>query len=255
MTQGWFLVDIRPTQPDEVALSLLPDAPSPLPDDQKEVWVQVEQLQAALQLAFPMRATDGKLNPAYAPYFEQLRLAAAIGLSGPVAHTDIALRLLAILRDNISLREGGTAKNRYMRRLGWWALSGAAICTGLGSLACYRAWPCTLVHLCWFLAACMPGIWVSFGARKTSFGFADVIVPEADRLHPIIRVLFVGLLATGLALLTISKAVEIKVGDFNPANWTTDVVTAVLFGFACGFSEQVLATSFGQQAAKIFDLK
>jgi hypothetical protein len=64
-------------------------------------------------------------------------------------------------------------------------------------------------------SGCMAGVWLSFGARKATFKFEDLHIPEQDRLAPVIRLFFVGLLTIilGFAFSVGAVAVNIGVGS------------------------------------------
>jgi hypothetical protein len=55
----------------------------------------------------------------------------------------------------------------------------------------------------------MAGVRLSFGARKTSIRFEDLHILEEDRLEPLVRLVFAGLLTLVLALLFSTQAVTI----------------------------------------------
>jgi hypothetical protein len=57
-----------------------------------------------------------------------------------------------------------------------------------------------LANVALLLAGCAGGVWLSFGARKTTLTSDELAVPEADRLHPMVRVISATLLTLVLAL-------------------------------------------------------
>jgi hypothetical protein len=100
-------------------------------------------------------------------------------------------------------------------------------------------------------AGCMAGVWVSFGARKTVLAFEDLHILEQDRLEPIVRLIFAGLLTLILGLLFSTQAIEVTLGAIKSAEFVNHPAIALLFGLLSGFSEQALSAQVGKQAANL----
>jgi hypothetical protein len=78
--------------------------------------------------------------------------------------------------------------------------------------------------------------------------FADLGVLEQDRLEPVVRLFFTGLLAVIIGLLFYLKIIEVKLGSVSSADFFNRSDLALLIGAFCGLSEQVLPSRVSQQA-------
>ncbi|MCC7388458.1 MAG: hypothetical protein IT431_06780 [Phycisphaerales bacterium] len=257
MTEGCFLVGQHAQRIDEIDLTIRSKAAAAIPDDQLSLCFDAQRCLTYLQQAFPDRIANGRLTAPYALYFNRLLNILRIGLTGATARPALGAKLLEHLKQEVAIREAARAKNACVRRLGLWCMGANAallVCAMVVGLLADPTFehPPALVYLMWLLAACMAGIWVSFVVRKVVYSFADIAVPEEDRLHPLARIVCVGLLAVAFALALSSGLVEIKIGAFDPAAWVSDVKVAVLFGFICGFNDQILAGRFGHHAQRVF---
>jgi hypothetical protein len=115
------------------------------------------------------------------------------------------------------------------------------------------ATPLSCFALLWL--GCMAGVWLSFGYRKTLFQFDDLIVIEADRLEPTVRLVFAGLMTLLIGAFFYKKAITIVVGEVSTAQIADDPMIALILGAVCGFSELVLGTKVAQRAGAFLDWK
>ena len=99
----------------------------------------------------------------------------------------------------------------------------------------------------------MAGVWLSFGARKATFRFEDLHIPEQDRLEPMIRLFFAGLLTVILGLLFSVNAVSLTVGSITTSEINSNFRVALLIGMLCGFSEQILSSKVAKEASSFLD--
>ena len=224
--------------------------------EENELVTQIERTLRALRAIYATR--DAELTV----HFDNLYNLAAAGLSGPQAQPEFAQRMLTEFRAEVLEREAGPTKNRYMSTLGVACLRAGSPPLLLGMIAYavakagYVAEPSLTAlrmasNFALVLAACAAGVWVSFGARKAKFTFEDLSVPEADFLYPNQRLAFAGILTSALVLLFHSGAAQVSIGSMTTAMVLRSPVVALIVGFLCGFSEQVLAKSISNQAAKI----
>lgn len=262
MPTGAFIVSESPDQPGDIRFQKRDETATP--DDQQEVVEHVQRTLTVLQALFPKR--EGRFRV----YFGQLLSFAQHGLVGEVAAPTNALALIENLRHEVLLQEGGTIKNRYMRKLGLWA-AGSAI---LGILIALVILSSTSSHaategeaagdptanarrgaagflLVW--AGSQLGVWLSFGARKRIVTFDELPALEEDRLEPPIRLAFAGFLSVVAALTITTKFVSISLGGFDPANLKTNPEVALLLGALLGISEQVLAGKVANEASRLLD--
>jgi hypothetical protein len=99
----------------------------------------------------------------------------------------------------------------------------------------------------------MAGVWLSFGARKTYFKFEDLHIPEQDRLEPLIRLFFAGLLTMMFGLMFSTHALTITIGGVDSSQFTSSPEIAILIGMLCGFSEQALSSQLTKHASSFLE--
>ena len=182
-------------------------------------------------------------------YFNNLLSLAQAGLVGETANPELAQRALEGLKQDITAREAGRIKNGYMKKLGYCALIGVAALGGvLGGLIFGRAgiWP---QNLAIFEIGTMIGVWLSFGTRKPVLKFEELHILEEDRLEPVVRLVFAGILAGTVALAFYLRAVDVTLGSLSTDRIGSDPWAALLFGILSGVGEKALSTNVSHQAA------
>ena len=226
----------------------------PVPKEQLDLKTDIESVLTVMRIIFP----DDK---DFSHYFRPLLSLAQAGLVGEHARPSVAAGALAALKNEITAREAGKIKNRYMKDLGVKAAALATIAlagaVGIrGVLAYKQSQLPSAIQFANFLflwAGCMAGVWLSFGARKTVFRFEDLHIPEEDRLEPFVRLFFAGLLTVIIGLIFTLKAVVVQLGGISSVSIIDSVRVSLLVGLLGGFSEQVLSTAVAKQAARMFD--
>ena len=262
MPTGAFTVSENPNQPGDIQFQKRDEAATP--DVQQDVVELVQRTLTVLQALFQKR--EGRFRV----YFDQLLSFAQHGLVGDAAAPADALALIENLRHEVLLQEGGTVKNRYMRKLGLWAAGSAMLgiviallilwgtssqaategeAAGASTTSAWRGAGGFL--LVW--AGSQLGVWLSFGARKSIVTFDELPALEEDRLEPPIRLAFAGFLSVVVALTITTKFVSISLGGFDPANLKTNPEVALLLGALLGISEQVLAGKVASEASRLLD--
>ena len=99
----------------------------------------------------------------------------------------------------------------------------------------------------------MLGIWISFGARKTTLTFEELTTIEEDRLEPFMRLIFTGAISMVFGLLFYKNAITLNFGTLSTKEINDDSFTAIVFGVILGLSEQVLGKKITKKAATVFD--
>lgn len=230
-------------------------APPPTPAE-NDLVKEIERTLRALRTIY-----EGRVEERAAQFGILLNLARA-GLTGPQAQPAFAERMLAEFKAAILERESGPMKNRYMAVLGR-ACAKAGVPLLLGGVALRLVARAGMVpgadmlltrmagNFALLLASCAAGVWVSFGARKGRYTFEDLVQPEADHLYPSSRLAFAGIMTMALALVFHSGAAQVSIGALTTADVLKSAVAAMVVGFLCGFSEQVLAKALTAQASRI----
>jgi hypothetical protein len=188
----------------------------------------------------------------FAEYFRSLLSLAQAGLVGATANPDLSLRALEELKLDVTAREAGRIKNQYMKNLGMWALLVFAILLA-ARIAVHRClWGNGFIeNLLVFEMGTMAGVWLSFGTRKPILSFDSLHILEEDRLEPIVRLLFTGLLAMIMALAFHLKVVTVTLGDLTTNQLSSDPWVAGFLGLLSGVGEKALSTKVTKQAAAL----
>jgi hypothetical protein len=253
---GAFIVCRDDGDPRDIRFEVAPGA-GPTPKEQVSLKAEIESVLTILRMLFPDEQEFEK-------YFRPLLSLAQAGLVGDHAQPEVAAGALTALKNEITAREGGKIKNRYMKILGVRALyvGTPTLVAGLLLYASTRIfWPSFVPtfavanNFLFLWSGCMAGVWLSFGARKTFLRFEDLHIPEEDRLEPTIRLIFAGLLTFILGLFFSLKVVTVNFGTITTDQINTSVKLALLIGLLGGFSEQALSSAVAKQASRLLDTK
>jgi uncharacterized membrane protein YjjP (DUF1212 family) len=101
--------------------------------------------------------------------------------------------------------------------------------------------------------ASLVGVWLSFGARKTVLTFEELTTIEEDRLEPVIRLIFVGVMALMFSLLFYKEAVVLEIGKISTKSISTDSFIAIIFGVFLGLSEKLIGQKLTKKATSLFE--
>lgn len=258
MPQGAFTVAGNPDDRRDILFRISSEGPAEVPEDQQELRDEIDATLRVLRMLFEGRDAEfyGFFNPL-------LRLAQG-GLVGPSAQPGIAKRALAGLRQEVVAREAGRVKNRYLRELGKYSFRTAGVALVVGFIllgvphitSIPDSQPVldltTMAAFSFLIGGCCLGVWLSFAARKTELTFDDLHIPERDRLDPLMRIAFVGLLTVVLSLLFATGILEVALGPVSTHDVFKQPVIAFLVGALCGVSELVLPKTVTSQASRLF---
>ncbi|GAC1416091.1 MAG: hypothetical protein NVSMB6_18480 [Burkholderiaceae bacterium] len=233
---------------------------SPMPQE-VELKSDIENCVVVLKSLFPKwDKGDPDQRRALSAYITKLFIVAQTGLERDADFKVATLDLLAF-KNAVRLQEGPRVKNKYMKRLGVWAVAltllGLLIYTGIETFVLY--FPDTalasspykdvaILFLLW--SAAMVGSWLSFGIRRVDMTFEDLGRPEVDMVTPGLRLIFTGLLSLTLSLVFVTEMVQVSIGSLDTKNLLVDPFTAVLIGLFCGIGEQALTTTVGGRATQ-----
>jgi hypothetical protein len=96
----------------------------------------------------------------------------------------------------------------------------------------------------------MVGAWLSVASTRTSVGL-DTIHEFLDYgREPVVRLVFVALLAIALSLFLQEKLITIKIGDIDLASFTSNSAVALILGLIIGITEKALSLKFFERAKK-----
>ncbi|MEP6911861.1 MAG: hypothetical protein ABI923_03850, partial [bacterium] len=248
---GAFIVSRDNEDSRDIRFSLLEDA-GPAPEEQLALKAEIESVLTILRMLF-----SGQKD--FDVYFRPLLSLSQAGLVGQHAQPKVAAGALEALKNEITAREGGKIKNRYMQALGLRAMyiGGPALLLGVIFYAARLRWPInnqtvdTINNFLFLWSGCMAGVWLSFGARKTFLRFEDLHIPEEDRLEPTIRLIFAGLLTVIVGLFFSLRVLTVNFGMITTDQINVSVRLALLIGFLGGFSEKALSSAVARQASRL----
>jgi len=185
-------------------------------------------------------------------YFRSLLSLSQAGLVGQTANPDVAIRALNDLKRDVTAREAGRIKNQYMQSLAIRALLLIlALCIAWGVVTFVKHSTGFISNLFRFEIGSMIGVWLSFGARKPILTFEDLHILEEDRLEPLIRLIFAGLLAFIIALAFHLKVITLTLGSLTTDQLDSNSWAALFFGLLAGVGEKALSTNVTRQAAAL----
>ena len=239
-------------------IGFVPVPGATVPDEYSALEIDIERTLAVLKVIFGGRRHRSANLAAFRQYFNRLGFLALASLGQDQPR--LGRLALTGLQEEVVTREAGRVKNRYVRRLGSYALAMAA--PGIGFYffcryyPIYALAPADTTNLLYrfrefisMLVGSLLGTWLSFSLRRPTLGFWDLANLEQDLLNPGIRLIFVGGLTTVVGLLFATHAVDVKIGDFNTAGFLTSGIVAVLIGCLCGVGEQGLTTAVARRAS------
>ena len=247
MAQGAFIVsqDANASRDIHFAVS---QAVTEVPEIQLQFVDEVHRTLTVIWALFPQN--DSK----FLNYYNHLLGLSKFAVEGDRAEPKHGLMALATYQADIVAREGGRIKNNYMKKLGLYAFGLCLPSILIYLLFLYQKYvPINLLTVCFFAlwGGCMAGVWLSFGARKTTLKFENLHILEEDLLEPVIRLFFAGFLTLTLGLLFYNEVVSVTLGKMVTTNISKEINVALLIGVFCGISEQALSTTITEQAAKL----
>lgn len=229
----------------------------------KEMDDFVQSVERTQEAIAQLHAT-GEPGPARdrvrASRMRELHQLAQLGLAGSAPQVSLAARLLVDQRQGILDQEAPRRKQAHMRHLGLAAAQAGlpALAVGVAANALAGADISGMTEIArglgFLLAACAAGVWVSFAARKAQYTFEDLIQPERDYLSPGMRIAFAMILTVVIGLLFHVGGAKVELGTIQSTMVLRSPEIAVVVGFLCGFSEQVLAKSLQARAGKMLGL-
>ncbi len=238
MAKGNYIVSPKEDKSD-IVFQLSPTADQDIPIEQQDLLFDV---QSTLEIIRTLYISDAR---AFANYFDQLLKLSQVGLVGDNAQPQLAKRALEQIKNEITNRESGKIKNKYLKELGtkalWFGLPALILGSVFNYLHCRKIdFDCLnciyFANLLILWSGTMVGVWLSFAITRTIISFNDLTIIEKDRLEPSLRLIFTGALAIIFGLLFIKKAIVINLGDLSSSQISTDPISAFLLGVILGLN-------------------
>lgn len=255
MEKGAYIVSSHPDIKYDINFSVKPNI-TVVSEVQQKLHLEIEKTLVVVRKLFENSETELE------KYYSQILTIAQAGLVPQNAQPAISYKALQQLKEEIVNIKSGEVKNSYFKLLGVQAIKLAWIPLAIALIVklfnYYFSIPTfndlnVFANFSLMWTACMAGIWLSFGARKTILTFEELTTIEEDRLEPIMRLIFTGVISLVFGLLFFKQAVTINFGSVSSKDIQNDSFTAMIFGVLLGLSEQVLGKKITKKAATILD--
>lgn len=241
---------------DNFNLCALPDCLSPVPEDQRKIAHDVYEARNVLVL---VKEHDA-IKKSYDEFIKRVIQAGTVGcVARPYVHPINAAAALEQIRADIVRRVGMPLVYRYLAVLAACAVGGLLAGIAAGHLIGFAAaflghpvWPA--IHgYDWILVGAMAGAWFLVAVSRWQIAF-DTIADYVDiQLEPVIRMLFVALVAAVFALFLHLSIVKITIGDVDLASFDNSISVALLVGFVAGISQRALSVQLIERAQKVLN--
>ena len=223
--------------------------------------------QPVTRYGFSQEPKDIRTSRQFWNYFNRLLDLAKLGLNGQAAVPWIAKANLASLKEQLLIQDGGRIKNRYVEKLGKWALNFATIpvlflalrmflkyleAIGRGTFTWLNAQPVSIITVILYAwLGAMAGTWLSFLARNPVLTFERLATPEEDRVNPDKRLFYTGLLAVLIVSGLLMSLFRIEVGGLDSRNLLKAPALALLIGALVGLAEKTVGERLLKQADSV----
>lgn len=256
-----------PARPEAVDIyfGVRSDVPGPIPKDQVDLQDKVQKVLRTVQVLYRGHDPQSERNRRqFRNYYLRLYRLAQVGLEGESVSPDIAAGALAIATADLIDDEASNVKRKHMCILGEKASTASAGCLAVYvflRLASAYWTPVThfltilgidaslLANFMLLLIGCFVGVWLSYGIRTTTFTLSDLTIMDADRLTPVIRLVFAGILTVILGIIFTIPLVEVTIGQTSVTSIGTYPILAFVVGCFCGISELALPAVVAKRAS------
>jgi hypothetical protein len=227
-----------------------PDLRIPVPEAQRKIGHDVYEARNILKLLKQDKALGA--HGAYDEFMQRVVQAGRAGCVAPHVDTGLASEALAQIRADIVRRVGTPLAFRYLCALAGWAIVGIAFGALVWWIGGDRGIP-VLGPYGQVVMGAMVGAWFSVAASRWQIAFDTIPTYLDTQYEPFVRMLFVGILATALALFLQFGALTIKFGNTDLASFLTSPGVALLLGFVAGLGERTLSVQLIERAQKILN--
>lgn len=255
MENGCYLVNKNEEIPNDIVFSVKPEIVQ-VTENQQKLHLEIEKTLVVVRKLF----VNSEIELQH--YFSQLLTLAQAGLVPENAQPVISLNALQQLKTEIIDKKSGEVKNTYFKTLGYKAilLGSPPLIIGLIIKGIYYFSDNDIIsnlsvfsNFLYIWSSCLLGIWLSFGARKTILSFEELTTIEEDRLEPIMRLIFVGLIALVFSLLFYKEAIVIELGSISTKQISKDSFISIIFGVFLGLSEKIIGQKITKKASSLFE--
>lgn len=226
----------------------------PIPEDQRKISQDVYEARNVLKLLKDDKAIDDML---FKEFIARVTQAGYAGCVADNVDPTLADEALQQIRADIVRRAGTPLVYRYLGALAFWALLGGL----LGLVIVYIGIHCpglngygpVLRGYGYVLIGAMIGAWFSVAASRWQIAF-DAIPDYPDiHLEPVIRMLFVAVIAAAFALFLHLGIVTVKIGNVDLADFAKSISIALLLGFVAGITQRALSVQLIDRTQKVLN--
>ena len=236
----------------------------PIPEDQRKISQDVYEARNVLKLLKDDKAIDDML---FKEFIARVTQAGYAGCVADNVDPTLADEALQQIRADIVRRAGTPLVYRYLRALAFWALLGgllglAIVFIGITSerdQCAGHCWPVlngygpVVKGYGYVLIGAMVGAWFSVAASRWQIAF-DAI-PDYPDIHvePVIRMLFVAVIAAAFALFLHLGIITVKIGNVDLADFAKSISIALLLGFVAGITQRALSVQLIDRTQKVLN--
>jgi hypothetical protein len=223
---------------------------SPIPTDQHKVQLRFYDTWNVLKL-LKTRGEFRKDTEAFEDLEISLKEVAKAGCVVPHANPDSALEALEQIRGYVISLTGRRIVNRYLAYLAAWAVGGAVVLGGVVELLARPRVVPDLRGYGWVLMGSMAGAWASVANRRREISFEEIPEFLDFRLEPFVRMLFVAVIATIVALGVQKELVTVSFGSLKFSTFAASAGKALLLGLIAGVSERALSVRLIKRLSEV----
>ncbi|MBE0662828.1 MAG: hypothetical protein IH597_10185 [Bacteroidales bacterium] len=261
MAKGYYIVsEIPKGTKKDLVINLASSEPEVIPIEQQELIVAIAE---TLEVITALYESD---DDSFHLCFDRIKNLASLGLVGDNAQPQQAFVYLEQFRNEITNKEGGHVKNKYLKELGRLALIYGLPPFVVGMLFYSLVYlnnhfdclnllisPNSLIaNLLILWSGVMVGVWLSFAITKTYIEFKDLTIIEKDRLEPSLRLIFTGILGIIFSLLFITKIIVINIGSLSSSMIEDQPIPAFVLGVLLGLNEKILGSTIKKKSKEMF---
>ncbi|MDR6463344.1 hypothetical protein [Chryseobacterium sediminis] len=255
MEKGCYYVNKNDAIPFDISFSVKNDIIQ-VSENQQKLHLAIEKTLVVVRKLFENSPVELE------NYFLQLLTLAQAGLVPDNAQPTISFNALQQLKAEIVDKKSGDVKNKYFKTLGIKAINlgfpvllfcliikGLYYCKNsdvINNLSIFS-------NFLFIWCASLLGVWLSFGARKTTLTFEELTIIEEDRLEPDIRLIFTGIISMIFALLFYREAIVLEIGQISTKKVASDSFTAIIFGVFLGLGEKFIGQKLTKKATSLFE--
>jgi hypothetical protein len=224
-----------------------------IPEDQRKVSEDVYEARNVLKL---LKEDNAITDLHFDEFIQRITQAGYVGCVAENVYPALASGALEQIRADIVRRAGTPLVYRYLKALARCALVGGVaglVIAYIGISYTSFSYAPLFKGYGFVLIGAMAGAWFSVAASRWQIAF-DTITDYPDiKLEPVIRMLFVALVAAAFALFLHLDIITIKIANVDFKTFISSISVALLVGFIAGISQRALSVQLVDRATKVLN--